>query len=77
MGQILTACFGEFLGMFILVFFGTSAAAAAVIFSAHSGLGQTALVRAWEWRWPFTPLAICPAPISIRRSRLAWCWREG
>jgi glycerol uptake facilitator-like aquaporin len=44
MVQVLTACFGELLGTFIPVFFGTSAAAAAVLFSAHSGLGQTALV---------------------------------
>jgi len=44
MVQVLTACFGELLGTFILVFFGTSAVAAAVLFSAHSGLGQTALV---------------------------------
>lgn len=44
MAQNLTACFGELLGTFILVFFGTSAVAAAVLFNAFSGLVQTALV---------------------------------
>lgn len=42
--QGLTACFGEFLGTFILVFFGTSSVAVAVLFNAFSGLVQTALV---------------------------------
>jgi glycerol uptake facilitator protein len=44
MVQGLTACFGEFLGTFILVFFGTSAVAVTVLFNAFSGLVQTALV---------------------------------
>jgi glycerol uptake facilitator protein len=40
----LTVCFGEFLGTFILVFFGTSTVAVAVLFSAMSGVVQVALV---------------------------------
>ena len=35
---------GEMLGTFILVFFGISAVAVSVLFSAHSGLFQVAMV---------------------------------
>ena len=34
---------GEMLGTFILVFFGISAVAVSVLFSAHSGLFQVAM----------------------------------
>jgi glycerol uptake facilitator protein len=37
-------CFGEFLGVFILVFFGISSVAAAVLFNAFSGIMQIALI---------------------------------
>ena len=37
-------CFGEFLGTFLLVLFGTSAVAVAVLFEAHVGLWQVAAI---------------------------------
>jgi glycerol uptake facilitator protein len=37
-------CFGEFLGTFVLVFFGTSAVAVATLFNAYAGLVQVAAV---------------------------------
>lgn len=44
MKQILAVCFGEFLGTFILVFFGTAIVAVALLFQAPVGLVQVALV---------------------------------
>lgn len=44
MKQYLTICFGEFLGTFVLVFFGTSSVAVSVLFQATVGLVQVALV---------------------------------
>jgi glycerol uptake facilitator protein len=41
---LLAACFGEFFGVFILVFFGISTVAAAIIFNAFSGLMQIAVL---------------------------------
>jgi len=42
--QLLVASTGEFLGTFILVFFGTAAVAVSVLFQAHAGLVQVAIV---------------------------------
>ena len=42
--QSIAMFFGEFLGTFILVFFGTSIVAAAVLFEAAAGLVQVAMV---------------------------------
>ena len=44
MTSLAPVCFGEFLGVFILVFFGISTVAAAVLFNAFSGLMQVALI---------------------------------
>jgi glycerol uptake facilitator protein len=44
MGMYITACIGEFLGTFLLVFFGTSIVAVAVLFNAPAGLVQVAAV---------------------------------
>ena len=44
MRQQVASYFGEFLGTFILVFFGTSAVAVAVLFNALVGLVQVAAV---------------------------------
>ncbi len=40
----MTACIGEFLGTFLLVFFGTSIVAVSVLFNAPAGLVQVAAV---------------------------------
>ncbi|MBN1341770.1 MAG: aquaporin [Phycisphaerae bacterium] len=37
-------CFGEFFGMFLLVLFGTATVAVTVLFNAHAGLLQVAIV---------------------------------
>lgn len=44
MRKLPAVCFGEFLGVFLMVFFCTSAVAAAVLFNAFSGLMQVALL---------------------------------
>ncbi len=44
MKKLSAVCFGEFLGTLILVFFGISTVAAAVLFNAFSGLMQVALI---------------------------------
>lgn len=44
MKKLLPVCFGEFLGTFILVFFGIGTVGAAVLFNAFSGLMQVALI---------------------------------
>jgi glycerol uptake facilitator protein len=44
MKNLSAVCFGEFMGVFILVFFGISTVTAAVIFNAFSGLMQVALL---------------------------------
>jgi len=44
MKRLLPVCFGEFLGVFILVFFGISTVAVTVLFNAFSGLMQVALI---------------------------------
>lgn len=43
-GRYGVMCFGEFFGTFILVFFGTATVAVAVLFNAHAGLLQVAVV---------------------------------
>ena len=42
--ELLTGCIGEFIGTFILVFFGCGAVAVSVLFSSHSGLFQVAAI---------------------------------
>jgi glycerol uptake facilitator protein len=44
MKDVSAVCFGEFIGTFILVFFGISTVAGAVLFNAFSGLMQVALI---------------------------------
>lgn len=44
MRKLAPVCFGEFLGVFILVFFGINTVAVAVLFNAFSGLMQVALI---------------------------------
>lgn len=44
MKNLSAVCFGEFLGVFILVFFGISTVACAILFNAFSGLMQVALL---------------------------------
>ncbi|MFC1836349.1 MIP/aquaporin family protein, partial [Thermodesulfobacteriota bacterium] len=57
MDQKMAYCLGEFLGVFILVFFGCSSVAVAVLFDAFSGLWQVAVV--WG-------LAVTPAIYATR-----------
>ncbi len=44
MKRLAAVCFGEFLGVLLLVFLGTSAVAVAVIFKAFSGLMEVAII---------------------------------
>ncbi len=44
MNSLTAVCFGEFLGCFILVFFGISTVATAIVFNAFSGLMQVAVL---------------------------------
>ncbi len=44
MRRLWAVCFGEFLGVFLLVFFGTTSVAVAILFNAFSGLMQIAVI---------------------------------